>query len=63
MFLFNKNARVIEVVKEYYKGNVYQIPFNQKDLSNALEYTKKHRSDYSDDMIAKLSTIYQMLKK
>ena len=62
MFILNKNIRVIKSVVDYYDGRSSTIPFKKGDVENAINYTKRYRSDYPDDIIEKLRTVKVMLE-
>lgn len=62
MLFFNRNIKVINHIKNYYEGKVESINCRLIDIENALEYTKRNRSDYPDEVIEKLSMVKRMLE-
>ncbi|MEQ8243321.1 hypothetical protein [Fulvivirga sp.] len=62
MFFQNRNIKVIESVIDYYEGNIDHIPYSVSDIVKALEYTKRFRSDYPDEVIEKLKMVRTILK-
>lgn len=62
MFFQNRNIKVIESVIDYYEGNIDHIPYSVNDIVKALDYSKKYRSDYPDEVIEKLKMVKLMLK-
>ena len=61
VFFQNKSIKVIKSVIDYYEGGIDHIPYSVSDISKALDYTKKYRNDYPDDVIEKLKTVKMML--
>jgi hypothetical protein len=62
MFFKNRNIKVIESVIAYYEGNIDHVPYSVTDIVKALDYTKKYRSDYPDEVIEKLKMVKTILK-
>ncbi len=62
MFFRNRNIKVIESVIDYYEGNIDHIPYAVSDIVNALDYSKKYRSEYPDEVIEKLKMVKSILK-
>ncbi|QSE96129.1 hypothetical protein [Fulvivirga lutea] len=61
MFFVNKNVKVINWIEDYYEGKVNSIPYSAGEVEKAINYTKKYRSDYPDEVIEKLRTVKVML--
>ncbi|MEQ8927926.1 MAG: hypothetical protein RLO81_19070 [Fulvivirga sp.] len=61
MFFVNKNVKVINWIRDYYEGKVNTIPYSASEIERAINYTKKYRSDYPDELIEKLRTVKVML--
>lgn len=62
MFFQNRNVKVIESVIDYYEGSIDHIPYSVSDIVKALDYSKKYRSDYPDEVIEKLKMVKSLLK-
>lgn len=62
MLFVNKNIKVINCIVDYYEGKASSIPYTTNDIENALEYIKKYRSDYPDEIIEKLLMVKVLLQ-